>query len=75
MKYFALLKDSFREALDSKVLYVMIVLSTLVIAFVALFSFETAGAQKTFEQFFPDAKHRHLDHVSWPFTIENWRDQ
>lgn len=47
MKYFAILKDSFREAIDSKVLYVMIGLSALVILFVATLSFKPLPAEKT----------------------------
>jgi ABC-type transport system involved in multi-copper enzyme maturation permease subunit len=52
MKYFAILKDSLREALDSKVLYVMMAMSTLVIIFVACISFKPLSAEKTMEQFF-----------------------
>jgi ABC-type transport system involved in multi-copper enzyme maturation permease subunit len=51
MKYFAILKDSLREALDSKVLYVLLALSTLVIGFVALLSFKPLSAEKTMQQF------------------------
>lgn len=40
MKYFAILKDSFREALDSWIIYVMFGLSTLVVLFVATMTFE-----------------------------------
>ena len=47
MKYFAIIKDSLREALDSTVLYVMIGLSTLVILFVATLSFRPLPAEKT----------------------------
>ena len=56
MKYFAILKDSFREALDSKVLYLMFSLSTIVILIVATLSFKPMSAQKTMELFFPDQK-------------------
>ena len=49
MKYFAILKDSLREALDSTVLYVMIGLSTLVILFVATLSFRPLPAEKTMQ--------------------------
>jgi ABC-2 family transporter protein len=45
MKYLAILKDSFREALDTKVLYVMVGLSFLVILFVASMSFTPAPAE------------------------------
>lgn len=50
MKYLAILKDSLREALDSKVLYVMVAVSTLVILFVATLSFETLPAETTFRK-------------------------
>lgn len=40
MKYLAILKDSFREAMDSKIIYVMLGLSTLVILVVLSMSFE-----------------------------------
>ncbi len=52
MKYLAILKDSLREALDSKVLIVLIVLSTLVIVFVLSLSFKPLSARRTMEQFF-----------------------
>jgi len=50
MKYFAILKDSLREALDSKVLYVLLGLSLLMILFVATLSFKPLAAEKTLEQ-------------------------
>src|SRR5262245_13072106 len=50
MKYFAILKDSFREARDSTVLYVMLGLSALVTLFVATLSFEPLPAERTFEK-------------------------
>jgi ABC-type transport system involved in multi-copper enzyme maturation permease subunit len=53
MRYFAILKDSLREALDSKVLYVLMALSTLVIGFVALLSFKPGTAERTMQQFIP----------------------
>ena len=40
MKYFAILKDSLREARDSRVLYVMFALSTAVILVLATISFK-----------------------------------
>lgn len=52
MRYMAILKDSMREALDSKVLYVMIGLSTIVILVVASLSFKPLPAEKTMERFF-----------------------
>lgn len=52
MKYFAILKDSMREALDSKVLYVLLVVSTLIVGFVATLSFKPLSAEKAMGQFF-----------------------
>ena len=52
MKYLAILKDSLREALDSKVLYVLFALSTLSIIVVAMLSFKPLTAEKTMQQFF-----------------------
>src|SRR5262249_44864146 len=49
MKYFAILKDSLREALDSKVLYVLLGLSLVVMLFLATVSFHPLPAQKTFD--------------------------
>lgn len=40
MKYFAILKDSLRETIDSKVLYVVVVMSVFAIAVMATLSFE-----------------------------------
>jgi ABC-type transport system involved in multi-copper enzyme maturation permease subunit len=45
MKYWAILKDSFREAIDTKVLYVMVGLSLLVTLVVASMSFEPLPAR------------------------------
>lgn len=56
MRYFAILKDSFREALDSKVMYVLFAISTLSVLVVATLSFRPLSAQATMEQFFPNAK-------------------
>ncbi|MCS7046631.1 MAG: ABC transporter permease [Gemmataceae bacterium] len=50
MRYFAILKDSLREALDSKVLYVLIGLALLVIVFVATLSFRALSAEKALAQ-------------------------
>ncbi len=47
MKYLAILKDSLREALDSKVLYVLLGLSLLITLFVATLSFRPLPAQQT----------------------------
>ena len=52
MKYFAILKDSLREALDSKVLIVLLILSTFIIGAVASFSFKPLSTEKTFAMFF-----------------------
>jgi ABC-type transport system involved in multi-copper enzyme maturation permease subunit len=45
MKFLAILKDSLREAIDCKVLYVMVGLSALVTLFVASFSFKPLPAK------------------------------
>jgi ABC-type transport system involved in multi-copper enzyme maturation permease subunit len=45
MKYLAILKDSFREAIDSKAIYVMMALSVLVILFVLTMSFTPGRAE------------------------------
>lgn len=50
MKYFAILKDSLREALDSKVLYVLMGLSLVIILFVATIGFRPLPAEKTMEK-------------------------
>ncbi len=50
MKYFAILKDSLREALDSKVLYVLMALSLVMILFVATLGFRPLPAEKTMEK-------------------------
>ena len=52
MKYFAILKDSLREAWDSWVLLVLLVLSTLVIFIVGSLSFKPLSAQQTMGYFF-----------------------
>jgi ABC-type transport system involved in multi-copper enzyme maturation permease subunit len=52
MKYFAILKDSLREALDSKSLFVLVALSTLAIGAVATVSFKPLSAERTMQQFF-----------------------
>jgi ABC-type transport system involved in multi-copper enzyme maturation permease subunit len=46
MKYLAILKDSLREAIDNKVIYVMIGLSVLVTLFVLTTTFTPLSAQK-----------------------------
>ena len=45
MKFLAILKDSLREALDSKVLYALLILSALVIVGVASISFKPRPAE------------------------------
>lgn len=50
MKYFAILKDSLREALDSKVLYVLLGLALLILLGVATLSFKPRPAEKTFDK-------------------------
>src|SRR5262245_33638584 len=47
MKYFAILKDSLREALDSKVLYVLLGLALLIVLLVATISFRPLSAEKS----------------------------
>jgi hypothetical protein len=49
MKYLAILKDSLREALDSKVLYVTVGLSALLILFLASVSFRPVTMQEEVE--------------------------
>jgi ABC-type transport system involved in multi-copper enzyme maturation permease subunit len=46
MKYLAVLKDSLREAIDTKVFYVMVVLSLIVILFVAGISYTPTPAEQ-----------------------------
>jgi len=46
MKFLAILKDSFREALDSKVFYAMIGLSLLLILLVGSVSFKPLSADE-----------------------------
>jgi ABC-type transport system involved in multi-copper enzyme maturation permease subunit len=59
LKFFAILKDSLQETLDSKVLYALFVLSALVILGTASISFEPKSPQKGIESIlarFPGAK-------------------
>ena len=56
MRYLAILKDSFREAMDCRVLSVLFLLSTAAILAVATLSFRPLSAQATMEQFFPNEK-------------------
>lgn len=50
MKFLAILKDSFREAVDCKALYVLLALSGVAILLVASLSFELLPAQKMMEE-------------------------
>lgn len=52
MRYFAILKDSLREALDTKLLIVLLILSTFTMIAVACFSFEPKSAEDTMRMFF-----------------------
>lgn len=49
VKFFAILKDSFREAVDGFVIYVMLAFSALVIVIVASISFTPAPADEAFD--------------------------
>lgn len=48
MKFLAILKDSFREAIDSKVLYVMVGISLVVILMVGSISYKPMPAEQAF---------------------------
>jgi ABC-type transport system involved in multi-copper enzyme maturation permease subunit len=50
MKFLAILKDSFREAVDGWVIFVMFALSLLLILFVAQFSVEPVPAEEAFQE-------------------------
>jgi ABC-type transport system involved in multi-copper enzyme maturation permease subunit len=50
MKYLAILKDSLREAIDTKVIYVMIALSLLVTLFVLTLSFKPLSATEQMDR-------------------------
>jgi ABC-type transport system involved in multi-copper enzyme maturation permease subunit len=49
MKFFMILKDSFREAVDGFVIYVMVILSTLLIVLVGCIGYEPVEAQLAFD--------------------------
>src|SRR5437667_11229284 len=51
MKYLALLKDSLREAVDTKVFYVMVVLSIILIAIVACIGFTPQPVAKLADRY------------------------
>src|SRR5689334_13607534 len=54
MRYLAILRDSIREAIDNKVIYVTGGLSVLVFLFVGSLSFEPAPASEAFGQLFKE---------------------
>lgn len=60
MKYVAILKDSLREALDAKVLFVLIGLSTLTTIVCATISVKLLPADVTMKQFFPSELPLHV---------------
>jgi ABC-type transport system involved in multi-copper enzyme maturation permease subunit len=68
MRYLAILKDSFREALDTWVLVVMVILSTLSILAVGTLSFKPLPAKEAMDQFFPNPK---LQGISMMFVALN----
>ena len=47
-QFFAILKDSFREAMDAKIIYVLLGLSILLMAFTATISYRPVGAEEAF---------------------------
>ena len=51
MKPLAILRDSLREAWDSKILLVMLVLSAIFLALVASVSYKPATAEVVFQQY------------------------
>ena len=71
MKYLAILKDSFREALDSKVLYVMVALSTLAILFVASVSLKPLPAEYTMKEILSGEIHRKINQLKTEVLIES----
>jgi ABC-type transport system involved in multi-copper enzyme maturation permease subunit len=58
MRYLAILKDSFREALDSKVMLVLVGLSTAAILMVATLGCRPLSAEQTMNLFFPTTEFR-----------------
>ena len=50
LKFFSMLRDSFREAVDGWVIYVMVAASVLLILAVASVSFEPVDAQTAFQE-------------------------
>lgn len=65
MKFLAILKDSLREALDTKVFYVMVAFSLLVILFIGSIGYRPV--------FVEDDAHRFTDQMTW--ILERFRDQ
>jgi ABC-type transport system involved in multi-copper enzyme maturation permease subunit len=61
MKYFAILRDSLREALDTKVFYVMVALSLLVVLVVASVSFKPLGVE--------DELNRFAEQMTWVISM------
>ncbi len=62
MKFLAVLKDSFREAVDGWVIYVMVVLSTLFILLVALIGFKPVEGPEAFQAIVHDFRAVFADH-------------
>src|SRR2546427_7289532 len=54
MKYLAILKDSLREAIDTKVFYAMLILSLILIVIVASIGFRPAEAEEALEAIVTD---------------------
>jgi ABC-type transport system involved in multi-copper enzyme maturation permease subunit len=50
MQFLAILKDSFREAMDAKIIYVLLGLSILLMAFAATISYTPVPADEAFEK-------------------------
>ena len=70
MRYLAILKDSFREAVDSKVMYVLFALTVCAVAIVATISFKPLPARGTMELFFLDTRpvaDGNMPRVPWMF--------
>jgi ABC-type transport system involved in multi-copper enzyme maturation permease subunit len=78
MKFLAILKDSLREALDSKVLYALLILSALVIIGVASISFKPRPAETGVSDIvarFPGAQGQAFTNSPPPlhYDVENFR--
>lgn len=70
MKYLAILKDSIREALDAKVLYVMLALSTLAIIFVGGVSLRPLSAERTMREILDGELHYYLNQLKPEVLID-----